>query len=134
MRIGTAARASGVPARTIRYYESIGLIPEAERGDNTYRHYDEEDVAVLRFIQRARSFDFSIPDVSELLSLWQDKTRSASDVRQIAQGHLEVLREKRRQLEAMENTIQDLVNRCHGGERPDCPILDSLDPKETSDE
>ena len=127
MRIGIAARASGVPAKTIRYYESIGLIQKAERGDNTYRHYDDDDVAVLRFIQRARSFDFSIADVAELLSLWRDESRTAAQVRDVAQAHLEVLRAKRAELEAMERTIQDLVDRCHGDDRPDCPILDRLD-------
>ena len=127
MRIGIAARASGVPAKTIRYYESIGLIQKAERGDNTYRHYDDDDVAVLRFIQRARSFDFSIADVAELLSLWRDESRTAAQVRDVAQAHLKVLRAKRAELEAMERTIQDLVDRCHGDDRPDCPILDRLD-------
>ena len=132
MRIGAAARVSGVPAKTIRYYESIGLIPKAERGDNAYRNYDEDDVAVLRFIQRARRFDFSIADVAELLSLWRDEERSAAQVRDIALAHLDALRAKRKELEAMERTIQDLVDRCHGGDRPDCPILADLDPAEDS--
>ena len=124
--IGEVARRSGVTARNIRYYEQIGLIEPAARAGNGYRVYDERTVAVLRFVARARSLGFSIRDVSSLLALWSDPGRSSARVRRIAAGHLEAIDRKITELEGMRATLADLVSRCHGDERPDCPILADL--------
>ncbi len=134
MRIGEAAVRSGVSAKTIRYYESIGLIRRPPRGDNAYRAFDEADVQILRFIQRARSFDFSLEDVAELLSLWRNPGRSAREVRELAMKHLERLEQRRLELQGLEDSIRDLVEKCGGGERPECPILEVLDEDGAAEE
>jgi len=124
--IGQVARASGVPAKTIRYYEQIGLIAPAERAANGYRLYDADTVEVLRFIRRARALDFSLPEVTELLSLWRAPQRSAREVRALAQRHLDQLEQKLTALRQLQASIQHLVEHCHGEDRPDCPIIDEL--------
>lgn len=126
MRIGTAAERSGVPAKTIRYYEEIGLIAPADRGENGYRAYSKRDVEILRFIQRARSLGFSVHDVSNLLSLWADQKRASADVKAVARKHLEEVEMRIEQLATIRETILHLIERCHGDMRPDCPILDRL--------
>lgn len=126
MNISQAAERSGVPAKTIRYYEDIGLIPPAERTASGYRQYGPKDVETLRFINRARSLGFSVPDVQALLGLWRDRQRASRDVRAMAEGHLEVIGQKIAELEAMRDTLTDLIGRCHGDDRPDCPILKEL--------
>jgi len=126
MKIGEVAESSGVPAKTIRYYESVGLIPAAERADNGYRAYRENDVRTLRFIQRARSLGFSVEEVGELLPLWQDRSRASADVRAIALRHVEEVERKIRELQTVRDALLDLVHRCHGDDRPDCPIIDTL--------
>ncbi|HYD31834.1 MAG TPA: Cu(I)-responsive transcriptional regulator [Azospirillaceae bacterium] len=126
MNIGTVAKRSGVPAKTIRYYESVGLIRPAERGDNGYRTYSETDVETLRFIQRARSLGFSVADVGNLLALWHDRGRASADVKALAQRHVIEIDRKVEELLAIKRTLLMLMNHCHGDQRPDCPILDTL--------
>ena len=126
MNIGNVARESGVPAKTIRYYESIGLIPEARRFENGYRHYGNTDVEVLRFIQRARRLGFSVNDVADLLALWRDKDRASADVKALAQRHVEEMERRIAELDALRRTLVDLAEHCHGDDRPECPILEDL--------
>lgn len=128
MNIGAAAKRSGVPAKTIRYYEEIGLIPAAGRTASGYRAYTESEVEMLRFIQKARSLGFSVKDVGDLLTLWRDRGRASADVRRIAQGHVAAVEHKIAELEAIRRTLMGLIDRCHGDDRPDCPILDELAP------
>jgi MerR family copper efflux transcriptional regulator len=127
MMIGEAASSSGVPPKTIRFYEDIGLITPAERLENRYRAYDESDVQTLRFIRRARNLGFSLKDVSKLLSLYRDRRRAAKDVKRLALAHVAELDRKIAELTAIRNTIADLARRCHGDKRPECPILEVLE-------
>ena len=124
--IGLVAEMSGVPAKTIRYYEDVGLLQPARRGANGYRVYDDRTVHVLRFIHRARGLGFSIKEVEDLLQLWNDKRRRSARVKALAQGHIAAIEQKLGELQAMRATLQTLVDRCHGDHRPDCPILDDL--------
>jgi MerR family copper efflux transcriptional regulator len=126
MNIGTAARKSGVPAKTIRYYESIGLIPPATRAGNGYRNYSDVDIATLKFIQRARSLGFPVKDVGDLLELWREKDRSSADVKSLALNHIKAIEQRIGEMESIRGTLIHLTERCHGDERPDCPILDDL--------
>jgi MerR family copper efflux transcriptional regulator len=128
MNIGEAARQSGVPAKTIRYYEEIGLIAAAGRTQAGYRAYSTAEVEILRFIQKARSLGFSVKDVGDLLTLWRDRDRASADVRRIAQGHVAEVERKIAELEAIRRTLMGLISQCHGDDRPDCPILDGLAP------
>lgn len=129
MNIGEAGRRAGVPAKTIRYYEEIGLIPAAGRTASGYRAYTGAEVEMLRFIQKARSLGFSVKDVGELLTLWRDRGRASADVRRIAEGHVVAVEQKIAELEAIRRTLMGLVAKCHGDDRPDCPILDELAPE-----
>lgn len=124
--IGQAAAASGVSAKMIRHYESIGLVPRARRTPGNYRTYGEADVHTLRFIHRARSLGFSMKQIAELLSLWRNRARRSERVRALALEHLAGLERKIRELQSMARTIRDLAERCHGDSRPDCPILEDL--------
>lgn len=126
MNIGQAADRSGVPAKTIRYYESIGLIRPADRTDGNYRDYDDSSVRVLQFLKRARSFGFSIEDCRELLSLYLDRGRTSADVKAVAQRRIDEIDRKILELRALRTTLGSLMERCHGDDRPDCPILDDL--------
>lgn len=126
MNIGTVAKVAGVPAKTIRYYEEIGLIPAAIRADNGYRRYRADDVETLRFIQRARKLGFSVRDVGDLLALWRDKSRASADVKAVAQRHIAEVEQRIAELESIRQTLVDLSRHCHGDDRPDCPILDGL--------
>lgn len=127
MNIGKAAAASGVSAKMIRYYEQTGLIPPAERTDSGYRDYSASDVHVLRFIRRARDLGFSVAEIEDLLSLWQDRSRKSADVKQIARVHIDELRNKIEKLKQMADTLETLVDCCAGDDRPDCPILSDLE-------
>jgi MerR family transcriptional regulator, copper efflux regulator len=124
--IGEAARRSGVTAKMIRHYESLGLLKEARRTDAGYRLYDDPDIHTLRFIRRARDLGFSIKEIEQLVGLWQNRRRASADVRRIAQGHVAALDAKIEELQGMRRTLQQLVHSCHGDARPDCPILDDL--------
>ena len=126
MNIGAAARQSGVPAKTIRYYESVGLIAPAARTAAGYRVYGKRDVETLRFVQRARSLGFSVDDVGNLLALWQDRQRSSAEVKALARRRVEEINRKIAELTEMRATLTDLMDRCHGDQRPDCPILSGL--------
>jgi Cu(I)-responsive transcriptional regulator len=126
MNIGRAAEASGVPPKTIRYYETIGLIQAADRRANNYRDYSDGDVETLRFIHRGRSLGFSVKQLAALLALWRDKRRASHDVREMARRHIEGIDRKMAELASMRRTLADLVHSCHGDARPECPILDDL--------
>lgn len=126
MNIGQAAQASGLSAKTIRYYEDTGLIPAAGRTRAGYRDYNEKEVHILRFIQHARRIGFSGQGVRQLLTLWQDRNRTSADVKALALAHVTGLERKLADLQTMRLTLQHLVAHCEGDDRPDCPILDDL--------
>ncbi len=126
MHIGIVAKKSGIAAKTIRYYESIGLIGSAERTESGYRIYGQRDVETLRFVQRARSLGFSVADVGKLLELWHDKQRTSAQVKALATRHVKEIDLKIAELRAMRDALDDLIQRCHGDDRPDCPILKDL--------
>lgn len=127
MNIGLAAKASGVSAKMIRYYEQTGLIPAAERTTSGYRDYSDDDVHRLRFVRRARDLGFSVAEIGELLGLWGDETRHSSEVKKLAQGHVEELERKIRDLQEMVSTLSVLISSCRGDDRPQCPILQGLE-------
>lgn len=126
MNIGAVASASGVSAKMIRYYESIGLIPAARRSDNSYRVYSPADAHTLAFIRRARDLGFPLAQIERLVGLWQDTARSSAEVKSVAQAHVASLQERIEALQAMARTLQHLVENCQGDSRPDCPIIDEL--------
>ncbi len=116
---------SGLPAKTIRYYEDIGLVRPA-RSANGYRVFSPADVQKLSFLARARSLGFSIEDCRALLALYEDRSRASADVKRVAEHHLARIARKIAALQSMQATLTVLVERCHGDDRPDCPILDDL--------
>ncbi len=126
MNIGQVANASGISAKMIRYYESVGLIPSADRSTSGYRMYSQEDVYTLRFIRRARDLGFSVEQIAALLALWQDRSRASADVKKLALGHVEKLEAKRREIDDMIGTLRHLAWHCQGNNRPGCPIIDEL--------
>lgn len=126
MNIGQAAKHSGLSAKMIRYYESIGLLVPAGRSANGYRRYGEEDLHRLAFIKRSRDLGFSLEEVGKLLALWQDRQRASADVKALAEGHIEELERKISELAGLRDTLKTLVSHCQGDDRPDCPILHEL--------
>ena len=130
MKIGEASKLSGVSERMIRHYEKIGLMPKAARRDSGYRDYDERDLHSLRFIGRARDAGFPTDEIRQLLALWNDRERSSADVKALALARAGELERKARELDAMRRSLQLLAERCHGDDRPDCPILIGLEGKE----
>lgn len=126
MNIGEASSATGVSAKMIRYYESIGLIRAPLRSDSNYRVYGADEVHTLRFVKRARTLGFSVEETAALLGLWQDKTRASAEVKEIASSHVAALETKIAELQTMVQTLNHLVHCCGGDSRPDCPILDDL--------
>jgi MerR family transcriptional regulator, copper efflux regulator len=128
MNIGTAARQSGLPPKTIRYYEDIGLLT-ADRAANGYRDYSDEDVHRLRFVQRSRSLGFSVEECRQLLSLYTDRDRASADVKAIATEKLGEIDRKIAELTGLREMLGHLVENCHGDARPDCPIIDGLSGK-----
>lgn len=130
MNIGEAAGASGVSAKMIRHYESIGLIKQSLRSEAGYRTYSEKDLHTLRFIKRSRSMGFSLEQIRDLLSLWQDSGRASADVKAIAQAHVLDLERRIRELSEMRDTLHHLAVACAGDQRPDCPILQDLASKD----
>jgi len=126
MNIGAAARQSGVSAKMLRHYESLGLLPQVQRSDSGYRQYSQGEVHTLRFIKRARDLGFSMAEIAELVSLWQNRRRASASVRRIAQKHADELAQRIAAMQAMQQTLANLIDCCHGDERPDCPILDDL--------
>jgi len=127
MNIGEAARASGVSAKTIRYYEAARLIITAERSVGGYRVYTQADVYVLRFIKRARDLGFSIDRISRLLDLWQDKSRASRDVKRLALDHIAEITAKLAAMSTVRDAVQELADKCDGDDRPECPILRDLE-------
>ena len=126
LSIGEAAADSGVPAKTIRFYEEAGIIKPAQRGENGYRVYSEADVQTLHFIHRARSLGFSLKDVAELLELYHNRKRASREVKKLALQHVTELDRKIAEMTNVRNTIAALAEKCHGNHRPECPILDEL--------
>ena len=125
MNIGDVSSQSGLPAKTIRYYEEIGLV-RPHRGANGYRDFAQADVHKLAFLARARSLGFTIEDCRALLALYEDRQRASADVKRVAEEHLARIERKVAALEGMRAALGHLVERCHGDERPECPILDDL--------
>jgi MerR family transcriptional regulator, copper efflux regulator len=128
MNIGTAARQSGLPPKTIRYYEDIGLLT-AGRASNGYRDYSNEDVHRLRFVQRSRSLGFSVEECRQLLSLYTDRDRASADVKAIATAKLGEIDRKIAELTGLREMLGHLIENCHGDARPECPIIDGLSGK-----
>jgi MerR family copper efflux transcriptional regulator len=126
MNIGQAAQASGVSTKMIRHYEAVGLLPAAARTDAGYRQFSAADVHTLRFVRHARDLGFSIAQIAELLGLWHDRQRPSRQVKALALAHIQALQRKAAELLAMKASLEHLVHACHGDERPDCPILDTL--------
>ena len=126
VNIGAAARLSGVSAKMVRHYESLGLLPAVHRTDAGYRQYTEAEVHTLRFIKRSRELGFSMDEIAELAGLWHNRRRASASVRRIAQKHSDDLAQRIEAMQSMQRTLQHLIHCCHGDERPDCPILDDL--------
>ena len=125
MNIGAVSEKSGLPTKTIRYYEEVGLI-QPKRGPNGYRRFDERDLHRLAFLHRSRGLGFSIEECRTLLALYEDKDRESARVKELAAEHLERIDERIAELQSLRNTLAELVSSCHGNTRPDCPILDDL--------
>ena len=126
MNIGEAARASGLPTKTVRYYADIGLVSPSARRNNGYRDYGEPEVHKLRFVQRARGFGFSIDDCRELLALYEDRDRASADVKALALERLDEIDAKMAELQTLRDELSRLAVACNGDDRPDCPILAGL--------
>jgi MerR family copper efflux transcriptional regulator len=126
MNISAASQASGVSAKMIRHYESLGLVPGVRRSASGYREYDAATVHVLRFIRRARDLGFDTHEIRALLALWRNKRRSSAEVKRIATQHVQALEQRIAALQSMQRTLAHLAHCCQGDERPDCPILDDL--------
>lgn len=127
MNIGQAGTASGVDARLIRHYESIGLLPRVSRSEAGYRIYSENDVHILRFIKRARTLGFPLQEIKKLIGLWRNKSRSSAQVKDLTHAHIASLEKKIAELQSMAAALRHLAKNCHGDGRPDCPILDNLE-------
>ena len=126
MNIGEAAKISGINAKLIRHYESEGIIPKATRSESGYRNYSEADVNILIFVKSARRLGFSMKEIKKLVSLWRNKSRSSSEVRNLALAHVQELEDRIAELDSMVKTLKHLAKKCHGNDRPECPILDEL--------
>ncbi|PJZ58995.1 Cu(I)-responsive transcriptional regulator [Leptospira barantonii] len=126
MNIGNASKESGVSAKQIRHYESIGLIPKARRMDSGYRTYSTDDVHILKFVKRSREMGFGLSEIKKLVGLWKNKTRASADVKLLALSHLKTLENKIAELQDMAATLKHLAKHCHGDDRPSCPILKTL--------
>lgn len=125
MNIGAASRRSGLPAKTIRYYEEIGLIT-ADRAQNGYRDYSQAHIGRLQFLHRSRNLGFSVEECRQLLSLYDDKQRASAEVKAIAEAKLVDIDRKLKELASLRDSLTHLVAHCHGDDRPDCPIIDEL--------
>ncbi len=128
MNVRDAGKISGLPSKTLRYYDDIGLVVP-DRQDNGYRDYDDRSVQKLAFLKRARQLGFSIDDCRLLLSLYEDKKRASADVKALAEKHLLEIDKRLEELQQLRTTLTHLVHACHGDDRPDCPILEDLSAK-----
>lgn len=126
MNIGQVAKLSGLNAKLIRHYESIGIIPKATRTEAGYRNYSEVDVHTLTFVKRARGLGFSMKEIKKLVGLWRNRSRASADVKAIARKHIDELETKIQELARMRDTLHHLALNCHGDSRPKCPILENL--------
>jgi MerR family transcriptional regulator, copper efflux regulator len=126
MKIGDLAERAGVSAKTIRYYEEIGLVGKPTRAENGYRSYADDDVHVLQFINRARGLGFSVNDCRALVTLYRDKSRASADVKSLALSHIKEVDRKLAELQSIRATLSNLAKKCHGDDRPDCPIIEEL--------
>lgn len=126
MNIGEAAKASGVNAKLIRHYESLGIIPKASRSESGYRKYSDNDVHILIFVKRSRSLGFSMKEIKKLVSLWRNRSRVSAEVKSLTMTHIKNLEEKINDLQAMRSALMNLAKHCHGDDRPTCPILEDL--------
>lgn len=133
MNVKDVALLTGLPAKTIRYYEDIGLVAP-QRSENGYRVFADRDVKRLQFVGRARSLGFSLDDCRLLLGLWDDRARASSEVRGLAKQHIAEIDRKLAELRDMRRTLSELIQSCHGDDRPDCPIIETLSGDETSTE
>ena len=127
MKIGPTSAATGVSQRMIRHYERIGLVPAPPRRDSGYRDYSDADLHRLRFIANARDLGFPIEEIRTLLGLWNDTGRASADVKALAKARAAELHRKAAALETMRRALLDLAQRCHGDDRPDCPIIATLE-------
>jgi MerR family copper efflux transcriptional regulator len=126
MNIGQASKSSGLSAKLIRHYESIGVTPKVSRTSAGYRTYSETDIHVLGFVKRSRSLGFSMKEIKKLVGLWRNKARASREVKQLAVSHIEEMEAKIHELKQMVSTLRHLAEHCQGNDRPDCPILDKL--------
>lgn len=131
MNIGEAAKASGVNAKLIRHYESLGIIPKASRSESGYRKYSDNDVHILIFVRRSRSLGFSMKEIKRLVSLWRNRSRASGEVKNMTLTHIKNLEEKINDLQAMRSALMNLAKNCHGDDRPTCPILEDLSLRES---
>lgn len=125
MNIGDAAKRTGLTAKMIRHYESLGLLC-AQRGDNGYRTYGDADVLRLQFIRHSRDAGFTMAQIKTLLALRDDPRRSSADVKQLTASHIATLKLRKAEIESMIATLEALTAACHGDANPACPIIDSL--------
>lgn len=130
MNIGEASKATGISVKMLRYYEEIGLVRPALRAYSGYRVYTDKNIAMLRFVRRARDLGFQVKQIATLLDLWQDGSRASADVKSLALAHVRELEQRRRELDEMIGTLEHLAHHCHGDARPDCPILTGLSADE----
>ncbi|MCE7998349.1 MAG: Cu(I)-responsive transcriptional regulator [Rhodobiaceae bacterium] len=126
MKIGTLAERAGLSTKTIRYYEKVGLIDPPPRTEGGYRSYTDDDIDVLRFVARARGLGFSVKECKALLTLYSDRSRASADVKALALAHIEEVDRKIKELQSIRNTLGELATKCHGDDRPDCPIIEEL--------
>lgn len=129
VNIGEASKQSGINAKMIRYYEDIGLLPQAKRGGSGYRRYSEHDIHTLRFVRQLRQLGFSMEKIGELLELWQNKRRKSRTVKAIAQARISEIDESLEQLHQIRDTLVHLMENCHGDDRPECPILEHFETR-----
>lgn len=133
MNIGAAAKISGVNAKLIRHYEAIGIIPKANRSEAGYRTYSESDVQILSFVKRSRNLGFSMKEIKKLVGLWRNKSRASLEVKNLAIKHIDDMEKKILELQILVKTLKHLAKNCHGDNRPECPILVSLEGSRPSE-
>lgn len=131
--IGQAAAASGISHKMIRHYEQIGLLPQVARTRAGYRRYNDNDIRQLQFIRRARDLGFSLQRIQRLLNLWRDENRHSADVKALTSEYIDELEQRIQQLQEFRSQLLDWVDRCHGDDRADCPIISQLETPDISD-